>query len=362
MVPLISIIIPHFSRSALLAEAVASVRASSEQNFEIIIVDDGSPDEDWCAIQHLAQGRTTVIQRIDGIKGPSRCRNIGLAEARGEFVVFLDSDDWMAPWCLEHRIAAIHAHPLADLVVFPVLLFTERPGDLDILWNSLDSSRSDLERFASSDPPWHTSSPIWRTNALRGIGGFNEAVFYGDDSDLHMRALAEGMKINKETEVVPDLFIRRSNTPRITNSLSPFLVASRLTRLREGSLFLKSKPELKHIMDIWEGQYFVEAEFLLFNHESADNALRLVLQDWCTDCRPPRRRRWGVICYFAVALAFRKRAYLILRVARRIAKALVPVSYFPVGGSFHHAKAGVEVMSDLLNRMGTHPVADRERI
>lgn len=361
MPSLISIIIPHYARPALLAEAVASVRASTEQRFEILIVDDGSDASDWEALQELADERTRILRRDDGIKGPSRCRNLGLAAANGDFVIFLDSDDLMSPWCLEQRLAAVSRMQGSDFLVFPVLLFEHLPGDMDLLWNSMEDGRPALERFASSDPPWHTSSPIWRTSSIRQLGGFNEAVFYGDDADLHLRALATGLKMTLQADFSPDIFIRRSDTPRITNSLSPFLIESRRTRLRELTRFLKSRPDCARLMPIWEGQYFVEAEFLLFNHEPPGDAVRLVVKDWQADCQTSRFNQWVVTLYFAVALATRKSAYLILRVARRVAMALLPACYFPSGGSFHNAKAKEAVMVKLGNSIGTAHI-DSERI
>lgn len=352
MHPLVSIIIPHFSRPALLALAVESIRRGTFRDFEIIVVDDGSAEDDWRLLNAMQSPDLRVFRREDGIKGPSRCRNIGLAMAHGPYVMFLDSDDLMAPWCLEERLGGAVVRPDADLWVFPVLLFRDRPGDMDVLWNAMADGRCDRERFARSDPPWHTSSPIWRTASLKELGGFNEAVFYGDDSELHLRALVVGLRCLQYPDCHPDIFIRRSDAPRITNSLSPFLVESRRTRLREGTRFLKSTPDGARLMSIWEGQYFVEAEFLLFNHETPRQAVCHILHDWREKCSPPRRRQWVVACYFAVALAARKSAYLALRLARRLAMILLPPTYFPSGGAFHHARAGKSVMALLTQLPG----------
>lgn len=333
----ISIIIPHYRRPALLAEAVESVRRNTNCAYEILVVDDGSPEEDWRAVQAMASFDLRVFQRCDGVKGPSRCRNIALAQAKGDYVIFLDSDDWMAPWCLDSRFAAVVRHPAADLVVFPVMLFREQPGDLELMWNSLTDRKSDLERFLRSDPPWHTSSPIWKTASLRKLGGFNEAVFYGDDSDLHMRALALGCHMIKMSKALPDLFIRRSDTPRITNSLSSSLIESRRMRLSEGTKFLASCPQYRAWLDTWQGQYLVEAEFLFFNDETSKLAIEKVLSDWRNDAPSnPWKRRLATL-YLLIAYATRQHAYLVLRITRRIAMRLLPECYFPQGGQFHHA-------------------------
>ena len=348
MSQLVSVVIPHFARPGLLAEAVASIRASSYRTFEIIVVDDGSPFEDWQKVESMAATDLRVFQRGDGVKGPSRCRNIGLEQAKGTHVMFLDSDDFMAPWCLEQRLGAAEAAAEVDFVVYPVLLFHELPGDMDVLWNSMENGAPDVERFACSDPPWHTSSPLWRTASVRLLGGFNEAVFYGDDADLHLRALACGLRAVKQTEALPDVFIRRSDTPRITNTLSAFLIESRRTRLREGSRFLKSRADSPNLMAIWEGQYFVEAEFLLFNHASPEAEVDLVLKAWAADCQPSVWLRLVVAGYFKVALLCRRRLYLVLRISRRLARASLPRVYFPVGGDFHQAKVSSSTLKRVL--------------
>ena len=343
--PLVSIIIPHFSRPGLLAEAVESVRASKAKCFEIIIVDDGSSVEDWRAVQLLSDKQTKVLQRLDGQKGPSRCRNLGLAEATGDHVIFLDSDDLMAPWCIEDRMNQVVLNPGADLWVFPVMLFNKVPGDMDLLWNAMTDVCDPVERFARSDPPWHTSSPLWKRESLLRLGGFNEEVFYGDDSDLHLRALVDGLIVRLNPEALPDAFVRRSEAPRITNDLSQELIESRRVRLREGTRFLKSRSGISRLLDWWEGQYFVEAEFLLFNHLSSSQATYQILNDWEKGFITSLSRRLIVRCYFIAAQACRCHAYLMLRIARRIAMLALPGEFFPTGGGFHSARATPQVMA-----------------
>jgi glycosyltransferase involved in cell wall biosynthesis len=350
---MISIIIPHFARPALLAEAVASVRlcAFIPRDYEILIVDDGSNEQDWLVVQSMAGENVRVFRRSDGQKGPSRCRNIGLLEARGKYVIFLDSDDLMAPWCIEDRMNQVVLNPGADLWVFPVMLFKKVPGDIDLLWNAMTGDYDPAERFARSDPPWHTSSPLWKRESLLRLGGFNEEVFYGDDSDLHLRALVDGLIVSLYPEALPDAFVRRSDEPRITNDLSAMLIESRRIRLREGTRFLKSRSGTSRLLDWWEGQYFVAAEFLLFNQHRSSDALRAVLNDLEQAFPRPLLLRFMVQAYFSVALACRRHAYLVLRVARRVAMKVLPAEYFPTGGQYHSATISATAMAAVLERL-----------
>ena len=327
MKPIISVIIPHFNRPVLLAEAVASIRASSFRAFEIIVVDDVSNDSDWLLVQAMESSDLRVFRRLDGIKGPSRCRNIGIEQAKGTYVIFLDSDDCMAPWCLEQRFAEVEAKSEAAFVVFPVQLFQNKPGDMDVFWNTMDNGLPAVERFARSDPPWQTSSPIWRTSVLKALGGFNEAVFYGDDSELHLRALLSNLQWHQCPHVSSDIFIRRSDKPRITNTNSADLVDSRRTRLREGTRYLKSQVRFAAILELWEGQYFVEAEFLLFNHPDPTESIQQILRDWSRDYHLSPFLRTLVYCYFSSTLLCRGRSFLALRIIRRCILPFLPRHY-----------------------------------
>ena len=347
----ISIVTPHFNRADLLADTIKSVRAQSRSDWELIVVDDRSDPAHWEKIQALAGPQIKVLQRIDGIKGPSRCRNLGLKAATGEYIFFLDSDDLLAPWCVTQRLDAAATHPHADLWVFPVLLFIKSAGDSDLQWNVLENSRADLDRFLQSDPPWHTSSSLWQREKLISLGGFNEAVFYGDDADLHIRALVTGLKVQKITQALPDVFIRRSEEARITNSFGPALIESRRVRLEQGSQFLQQARARAEFLLLWEGQYFVEAEFLLFNVDDSRAAIQRILLDWQQRFQVGGLRKLLVTTYFHLALACRKNAYFLLRLARRLAMKLLPAEFFPRGGVFQSARLAVEKMQIVRSKL-----------
>ena len=87
----VSVIIPTFNRSALLKRAVESVLAQSYRGFELMVVDDGSDDD----TPELVAGFEDSIRYIrQENRGPSAARNVGITNAGGEFIAFLDSDDW----------------------------------------------------------------------------------------------------------------------------------------------------------------------------------------------------------------------------------------------------------------------------
>jgi len=332
MTPRVTIIVPHFDRARLVRETIASVRAQTLSEWELLLVDDGSSPEERNALDHFPDERIRILDRHDGDKGPSRCRNLGAREAKAEFLLFLDSDDLLAPTCLENRLAAATAAPDHDLWVFPAGTFTERPGDRETLWGEMRPGGDDAARFAGGDAPWHTSSPLWRRSSFRKIGGFNENIVYGDDADVHLRAILEPLRIRQHPDSPPDIYVRRSRDVRITNTLNEELLHSRLVRLEEGTRLLTSRSAGPRLLAIWEGQHFIEAEFLLFRVDDrlrAERSIRAVLHLWRRDFTPPYLRWLLVRSYFRIALATRHRAYLPLRVARRFAMLVLPSQYFP---------------------------------
>ncbi|MBV9904900.1 MAG: glycosyltransferase family 2 protein [Alphaproteobacteria bacterium] len=95
MRPFFSVVIPVYNRAHLLVGALESVLAQTEQDFEIVVVDDGSTDDPKAVIDAFADRRIRYIRRANG--GGGAARNTGLDEVRGDFVAMLDSDDAFLP-------------------------------------------------------------------------------------------------------------------------------------------------------------------------------------------------------------------------------------------------------------------------
>ena len=114
LIPVISVIIPVYKVEAYLERCLRSVLAQSHSELEIILVDDGSPDECPALCDQWTQrdSRIRVIHKENG--GLSSARNAGLAVCRGEYISFVDSDDWIEPGMLSYllglleRLSLIH--------------------------------------------------------------------------------------------------------------------------------------------------------------------------------------------------------------------------------------------------------------
>ena len=96
MEPLISVIVPIYKVEAYLRDCVDSILAQTYRNLEVILVDDGSPDNCGAICDEYAEkdSRVTVLHKVNG--GLSDARNAGMAACGGEYLMFVDSDDWLA--------------------------------------------------------------------------------------------------------------------------------------------------------------------------------------------------------------------------------------------------------------------------
>lgn len=114
----ISVIIPVYNVKAYLNRCLRSVLGQSYRDLEVILVDDGSTDTspEICQGWAKADSRVRFFQKENG--GPSKARNFGLQKATGEYVHFMDSDDWIEPDTYQHCMELIDAYKRPDLTRF----------------------------------------------------------------------------------------------------------------------------------------------------------------------------------------------------------------------------------------------------
>ncbi|MGB3404852.1 MAG: glycosyltransferase family 2 protein [Microcoleaceae cyanobacterium] len=206
--PSISVIIPTYNRRDLLQQTLDSVQQQTFEDWEAVVVDDGSDDGTQEMVQQriAADSRIRYVRQPQAGSGASACRNQGTAIANGQYIIYLDSDDCLAPSALENRYRLMEQHPELDFGVFPCMVFLQQPGDTNILWN-LETERLDLDRFLARDVPWQTTSPIWRKPALEKVGLWNSENLGWDDWEYHLRAVILGL--NYSWFPYPDCFWRK---------------------------------------------------------------------------------------------------------------------------------------------------------
>lgn len=107
--PLVSVIIPTHNRAKVINIALTSVMRQTYQNWEAIVVDDGSTDATESVIKQLSEPRIRYFKKHNG--GPCSARNYGIRHAKGHWITYLDSDDILYKQCLQVMVERIHSAP-----------------------------------------------------------------------------------------------------------------------------------------------------------------------------------------------------------------------------------------------------------
>lgn len=209
MPPLVSIIIPLYNREDLVRETLDSVLAQTYPHWECIVVDDRSTDKSFEVAQSYAakEQRFKVFQRHREPKGAPTCRNIGLDKAKGEYVIFLDSDDLLADFCLERRVEKYKENPECDFLVFSTLEFKKEINDTNILIN-VETDQDIIERFLNLDVPFLTTGPVWKKASLINAPKWNESALSWQDLEFHLIAIRSGLKFKCFKDI--DNYLRRN--------------------------------------------------------------------------------------------------------------------------------------------------------
>ena len=190
--PLVSIIIPTYNRRHFIAEAVNSCLSQTYDNLEIIVVDDGSADGTAGFLRENYGGSIRLFAQVN--QGPGIARNRGIAEARGEFIHFLDADDQLRQDKIAIGIDAFQRLPDIS-VIYTHYQFVASDGrtHLDTPPFAQFSDNIFCELLRQTGCHILISSSMFRTAALREIGGFADDPEFrsAEDWDLFLRLAAE---------------------------------------------------------------------------------------------------------------------------------------------------------------------------
>ena len=181
-VPLISIIMPAWNREDIIEQAINSVLAQTYENFELIVINDGSNDQTTTRALVSRDSRVRVIE-IDIRAGASAARNVGLAQAKGELIGYLDSDNLMHEDFLLAMLGAFVRREDADLIYCGQLIFAGI------------SQSPNAVRFGSYNPAFlenrnyiDLNTVMHRRKLITMIGGFDVNLRRLNDWDFILRA------------------------------------------------------------------------------------------------------------------------------------------------------------------------------
>ncbi len=189
--PLVSIIIPVYNAAAFLAETIESTLKQSYQNIEIIIVDDGSKDNSYEIAKLYESPQITVVKQVN--KGASAARNHGTALAKGEYIQFLDADDFLHPQKIERQVNTLNIYSDLHLIGSTWQRFIK---SLDNLYGEIaPETQQEVQYFNKA--AWLINRPMMIPNTwlvskkLIDLAGlWDEELTLNDDGEYFYRVIA----------------------------------------------------------------------------------------------------------------------------------------------------------------------------
>ncbi len=186
-----TVLIPLYNKAPYIRNTIASVLAQSFTDFEILVIDDGSTDAGDQIVEDCSNERIRLIHQVNA--GVSAARNRGVAEARGDWVAFLDADDWLHPGFLAALVLAQRACPDAKSVATDFLRFPHTDGTWPPSW-SITTAQPDIERITDLPARWMhgpslcSSAMAVRRDLLQSMQPcFPLGESVGEDLDLWFR-------------------------------------------------------------------------------------------------------------------------------------------------------------------------------
>ncbi|HRE79347.1 MAG TPA: glycosyltransferase family A protein [Flavobacterium sp.] len=194
---LVSIIIPTYNRADLIIKTLESIRNQTYQHFECLIIDDGSNDSTEQIVQLFidSDNRFEFFKRpSDTKKGPNTCRNYGFVKAKGNFIYFFDSDDFLKPHALETYIKGFQTD--TDGVLAQVERVDRETGILQDI-NTIESNNL-IEDYFTYKICYFVCGILWRKSFLDTQNElFDESIGNHDEWDFNLRMIYAQPKIIK---------------------------------------------------------------------------------------------------------------------------------------------------------------------
>jgi glycosyltransferase involved in cell wall biosynthesis len=191
--PLVTVITPTYNVASYVGEAADSVFRQTFADFEYLVIDDGSDDDTVRVVTDRGHAdlRFRVVRA--GHRGVSAARNLGIKEAKGDYIAFLDGDDKWHPRFLERQVALIKSLPDDVGAVFCRSRMTLENGTLiGVQWQR--AGRYDFDDLLiGNNPARNGSSLLIRRSCFDEVGDFDETMSIGEDFEMWLR-IAHGSR------------------------------------------------------------------------------------------------------------------------------------------------------------------------
>ena len=208
--PTVSVMIPYYNCKEYIVETIQSVLSQSHQNFEIIIVDDGSDPEHADYLREFLADKPAIRYAVQNNQGVAAARNHAARLAGGKYFLFLDSDDLILPDYIEKCVTVLENNPDCKLVYPLAEYFDAQEG----LWNLPDYDGLESLLMGNRFP---SSVSMHRAEDFAALGGFDENLTTHEDWDFWIRLLSNGGTVIRIPEVLFRYRKRRDGSSLIDN-------------------------------------------------------------------------------------------------------------------------------------------------
>jgi glycosyltransferase involved in cell wall biosynthesis len=192
--PAVSIVVPAYNSAPFIAGTLNSVFAQTFTDYEVLVVNDGSPDTPAFEAA-IAPYRDRIVYLVQGNSGPSGARNLAIREARGEFIALLDSDDEWLPQYLEEQVARMRAEPSLALLYSDGVIVGGALDGRRLMEVTPSHPQVTVERLIAEECTVLTSCTVARRQALVDAGLFPEQFRRSEDAHLWLRVALHGGRI-----------------------------------------------------------------------------------------------------------------------------------------------------------------------
>lgn len=263
--PTVSIVICAYNAAPFIADTLRSVIAQTFQDFEAIIVNDGSTDNTEAVIAPFLSEAQQLIYLKQENKGPAAARNTALRNARGRYIAILDSDDVWMPTYLETMVSLMQSNPSVDLYYPNAVFFGGTHLDGLIYQEFRPSSEPvTIEKFLKRECHVFISC-LFKREILNAVGLFDEALRGSEDFDLWLRMLQHGYRFAFTREIL----VRYRAQPNSLSAGSAGFLQQVIAALRKFQSSSQATTEQRQLADDVIKDIEVDRDLLLSKQEIA---------------------------------------------------------------------------------------------
>lgn len=219
---LVSIVVPTYNVDKYIKDFIKDIIDQEYKNWELLLVDDGSDDRTIEFIKDYVEkdSRITLIERYAEPKGANTCRNIGLKSAKGEYIIFFDSDDLVQPYCLSQRVRFMNDNPSIDYAIFQgetVMVDQNRQVISSGRRWGINPNKDILKCFLSVNYPFGVWNNIYRKESLTFISWDEKLKIYMD-FDFIVQCILKNLKYKFANSGHADYLYRKGVSGALTSN------------------------------------------------------------------------------------------------------------------------------------------------